>query len=131
VKWNRFRARDVSLSIDMQYEDLARCLLPLQSVRSKPATDADEPLFNNVAVVPLEAGDDDADPAPMQSQLTSPGFALVVSKNHTVGDGHTYYRLYGMLDAEAEVEALDEAKIRVWPGPIRLADSPLSARPGW
>ena len=35
------------------------------------------------------------------------GFALVVSMNHTVGDGHTYYRIYRMLDADTEAEALD------------------------
>jgi len=105
-----YESGDVGLSTDMQYEALVRCLLPLQSARSKPATDTDEPLFE-VAVVPLEAGDDDAEPAPMQSQVTLPGFALIVSMNHSVGDGHTYYRLYGMLDADTEVEALDPIRV--------------------
>ena len=40
-------------------------------------------------------------------------FALVVSMNHTLGDGHTYYKLYSMLSADAEVEALN---------PVRVAD---------
>ena len=35
--------------------------------------------------------------------MTLPGFALVVSMNHTQGDGHTYYSLYGMLSAAAEI----------------------------
>ena len=47
----------------------------------------------------------------MRSRVTLPGFALVVSMNHTVGDGHTYYRLYGMLDAATEVEALDPIRV--------------------
>jgi hypothetical protein len=42
-----------------------------------------------------------------------PGFALVVSMNHTLGDGHTYYKLYGMLSADTDVEVLD---------PVRVAD---------
>jgi hypothetical protein len=33
--------------------------------------------------------------------------------NHTLGDGHTYYKLYGMLSADKEVEVLD---------PVRVAD---------
>jgi hypothetical protein len=33
-------------------------------------------------------------------------FALVVSLSHVVGDGYTYYRLYGMLDADTPVTAL-------------------------
>jgi len=100
----------VGLSLDMRYEDLVRSMLPIQCARSKPATDADEPLFK-VMVVPLEAGGDDAGPAPMRSRLDLPGFALVVSMNHTVGDGHTYYSLYGMLDAETEVRALDPVRV--------------------
>ena len=105
-----YEPEEVGLSLKMDYEALIRCLLPLQSARSKPATDEDELLFK-VAVVPVEAGDDDAEPAPMQNQVTLPGFALVVSMNHTVGDGHTYYRLYGMLDADTEVEALDPIRV--------------------
>jgi hypothetical protein len=60
---------------------------------SKPATDADEPLFK-VAVVPIEAEEtDDNQATPLQQAITLPGFALVVSMNHTLGDGHTYYKL--------------------------------------
>jgi hypothetical protein len=101
---------EVSLSLDMQYEELVRSLLPVQCARSKPATDEDEPLFK-VAVVPVEAGAAGTEPAPMQGQVTLPGFVLVVSMNHTVGDGHTYYRLYAMLDADTEVEALDPIRV--------------------
>ena len=105
-----YEPEEVGLSLNMEYEALVRCLLPLQAARSKPATDEDEPLFK-VAIVPLEASTDDAGTAPMRSRVTLPGFALVVSMNHTVGDGHTYYRLYGMLDADTEVEALDPVRV--------------------
>jgi hypothetical protein len=90
------------------------CLLPVQCARSKQATDEDEPLFK-VAVVPIEAEDMDDNQAttPLQQTMTLPGFALVVSMNHTLGDGYTYYKLYGMISAEKEVEALD---------PVRVAD---------
>lgn len=101
---------EVGLSLDMQYAALVECLLPLQCARSKLATDANEPLFK-VAVVPVEESTDSAGPAPMQRKVALPGFALIVSMNHTMGDGHTYYRLYGMLDADQEVEALDPVRI--------------------
>ncbi|MBC8391834.1 MAG: hypothetical protein H8E17_04630, partial [Deltaproteobacteria bacterium] len=104
---------DVGLSLGMPYEELVRCLLPVQCARSKPATDADEPLFK-VAVVPIEAEEtDDNQTTPLQQAITLPGFALVVSMNHTLGDGHTYYKLYGMLSADTDVEVLD---------PVRVAD---------
>ena len=101
---------EVGLSLNLDYSELVKCLLPLQCARSKPATDADEPLFK-VAVVPLEASTHNASPAPMESKVTLPGFALVVSMNHTLGDGHTYYRLYGMLDDKQEIEALDPVRV--------------------
>jgi hypothetical protein len=100
---------EVGLSLNMQYTNLVACLRPLQCARSKPATDANELLFK-VAVVPIEESTDSAVQAPMHSNVILPGFALVVSMNHTVGDGHTYYSLYGMLDGDQEVEALDPVR---------------------
>jgi hypothetical protein len=43
--------------------------------------------------------------------MTLPGFALVVSMNHTLGDGHTHYSLYGMLSSDTDVEALDPVRV--------------------
>jgi hypothetical protein len=105
---------EVGFSLSMSYEELVHCLLPVQCARSKQATDEDEPLFK-VAVVPIETEDMDDNQAttPLQQTMTLPGFALVVSMNHTLGDGHTYYKLYGMISVEKEVEALD---------PVRVAD---------
>ena len=80
---------EVGLSLSLPYEGLVDCLRPVQCVRSVPAMDEDEPLFK-VAVVPIEpAGVDDGQAAPLRGAMTSPGFALVVSMNHTLGDGHT------------------------------------------
>jgi hypothetical protein len=101
----------VALSLDKPYEELVRCLLPLQCARSKPATDNDEVLFK-VSVVPIEAeagGSDQS--APLQHSITLPGFALVVSMNHTLGDGHTYYRLYSMLGIDTQLEELDPVRV--------------------
>jgi hypothetical protein len=85
--------------------------VPVQCARSKPASDEDEPLFK-VAVVPIEEGEaDDNQPTPLQGALTLPGFALVVSMNHTLGDGHTYYTLYAMLSAGADVAELDPVRV--------------------
>ena len=66
---------EVELSLDKPYEELVRCLLPLQR------------------------------------SMTLPGFALVVSMNHTLGDGHTYYRLYSMLGIDTQPEELDPVRV--------------------
>jgi len=102
---------DVGFSLGRPYEELVRCLLPVQCVRSKPATDKDEVLFK-VAVVPVETGAEaSSSTMPLQRAIASSGFALVVSMNHTLGDGHTYYKLYSMLSADAEVDELDPVRI--------------------
>lgn len=105
------QAGEVGFSLDMPYEELVRTLLPVQCVRSKPATDKDEVLFK-VAIVPIEAGEKDGDQSmPLQHTIALPGFALVVSMNHTLGDGHTYYKLYSMLSADSEIEELNPVRV--------------------
>ena len=109
--FNVYEPGDVGISLNMPYEALVRRLSPVQCTRSKPATDEDEPLFK-VAVVPIEAGEtNDSQDAPLQKAITLPGFALIVSMNYTLGDGHTYYKLYGMLSADTDVEALDPVRV--------------------
>lgn len=106
-----YQPGDVGFSLDMPYEELVRCLLPVQCVRSKPATDKDEVLFK-VAVLPVETGAEESDQTlPLQHAIALPGFALVVSMNHTLGDGHTYYKLYSMLSTDAEAEELDPVRV--------------------
>jgi len=100
----------VGFTLSMPYEELVNCLLPVQCARSKPATDKDEVLFR-VAVVPIEAGADGDQSLPLQQALDLPGFALVVSMSHTLGDGHTYYKLYSMLSADSEVDKLDPVRV--------------------
>jgi hypothetical protein len=102
---------EVGFSLSMPYEALVNCLLTVQCARSKPATDEDEPLFK-VAVVPIEEVEaDDNQPTPLQGAITLPGFVLVVSMNHTLGDGHTFYKLYGMMSADADVAVLDPVRV--------------------
>ena len=102
---------EVGFSLSMPYEALVQCLLPVQCARSKPAIDEDEPLFK-VAVLPIEEGEsDDYQPTPLQEAITLPGFALVVSMNHTLGDGHTYYTLYRILSDGADVAVLDPVRV--------------------
>lgn len=102
---------DVGFSLDKPYEELVKCLLPVQCTRSKPATDKDEVLFK-VSVVPIEPGIKESGPStPLQHTIDLPGFALVVSMNHTLGDGHTYYKLYNMLSAGSQVDELDPVRV--------------------
>jgi len=106
-----YKPGDVGFSLGMPYEELVRCLLPVQCARSKPATDKNEVLFK-VAVVPIEAeAKDSVQSMPLQQTIALPGFALVVSMNHTLGDGHTYYKLYSMLSMDSEVEELDPVRV--------------------
>eukprot|EP00362_Geleiidae_sp_MMETSP1317_P002430 CAMPEP_0201281364 /NCGR_PEP_ID=MMETSP1317-20130820/2511_1 /ASSEMBLY_ACC=CAM_ASM_000770 /TAXON_ID=187299 /ORGANISM="Undescribed Undescribed, Strain Undescribed" /LENGTH=131 /DNA_ID=CAMNT_0047591003 /DNA_START=260 /DNA_END=655 /DNA_ORIENTATION=+ len=105
--FSEYEPGDVGFSLSMSYEELVHCLLPVQCARSKLATDEDEPLFK-VAVIPIEVEEtDDNQATPLQQAMTLPGFVLIVSMNHTLGDGHTYYRLYGMLSSDTDVEVLD------------------------
>jgi len=95
---------EVALSLDAPYEELVGQLLPVQCARSKPATDQDEVLFK-VAVVPIETKTEGVDqPMPLQDSITLPGFALVVSMNHTLGDGHSWL-------AEEKVRSSREAQV--------------------
>jgi len=106
-----YKLGEVGFSLGMPYEELVRCLLSVQCARSKPATDKNEVLFK-VAVVPIEAeARDSVQSMPLQQTIALPGFALVVSMNHTLGDGHTYYKLYRMLSLDSEVEELDPVRV--------------------
>ncbi len=106
-----YKLGDVGFSFGMPYEELVRCLLSVQCARSKPATDKNEVLFR-VAVVPIEAEErGSVQSMPLQQTIVLPGFALVVPMNRTVGDGHTYYKLYSMLSMDSEVEELDPVRV--------------------
>lgn len=109
--FSAYEPGEVGLSLGLSYEELFQCLQPLQCARSKPATDKDEVLFK-VAIVPVETGAGESDTSrPLQRAIALPGFALVVSMNHTLGDGHTYYQLYRMLSADSEIDELDPLRV--------------------
>jgi len=106
-----YESEDVGFSLGMPYEELVNCLRPIQCARSKPATDTNEALFK-VAVIPIEVeSKDGVQSKPLQQYISLPGFALMVSMNHTLGDGHTYYSLYNMLNVNSEVKALDPVRV--------------------
>jgi hypothetical protein len=106
-----YKYGEVGFSLDKSYEQLVRSLLPVQCARSKSATDKDEVLFK-VAIVPIEAGAEESDQSmPLQHTIALPGFALVVSMNHTLGDGYTYYKLYSMLSADLDVDELNPVRV--------------------
>jgi hypothetical protein len=106
-----YKPGDVGFSLGMPYEELVRCLGSVQCARSKPATNKNEVLFK-VAVVPIEAETrESVQSTPLQQTIALPGFALVVSMNHTLGDGHTYYKLYSLLSMDSEVEELDPVRV--------------------
>lgn len=104
-----FEPDQVRLDTDMDYSSLLEVLSPLQTSGSSQAFDADELLFK-VAVVPVEAGTATAD-TPLIRQVSTPGYALIVSMNHTIGDGYVYYRVYDMLAPDTPLEALDPVRI--------------------
>ena len=60
-------------------------------------------------------------------------FALVVSANHSLLDGHGFYRLYNMLSSESKVEALDPTRKQELPARMLSAmgdePSPMTACP--
>mgnify|MGYP001984079795 CR=1 FL=1 len=60
-------------------------------------------------------------------------FALVVSANHSLVDGHGFYRLYNMLSSESKVEALDPTRKQELPARMLAAmgdePSPMTACP--
>lgn len=111
-----YDAGQTGLADDLDYRELVSRVLPVQCARSKPAIDH-EPLFK-VAVMPLEGeprSSADAQPSAESAsmhEVDPGGFALMVSMNHTVGDGHTYYRLYQMLSADADMQALEPTRVQ-------------------
>jgi hypothetical protein len=94
---------DASISLKLPYAELFDSILPFQCTDPKPATNTNEVMFK-IALVPLS---DVQGSAPLQNIITKEGFALIVSMNHILGDGHTYYRLYQMLNERAEIESMN------------------------
>jgi hypothetical protein len=95
---------ETSLSLDLSYNELANALDPYLCIRSKEVVNKDGLLFK-VTIIPVTKGS-----ASLGTVLENDGYGLVVSMNHTIGDGHTYYQLYQMLSDGAEIEALNPVR---------------------
>ena len=53
-------------------------------------------------------------------------YALVVSVSHVIGDGHTYYRLYGMLNETAKVFSLDPVRLHNFLTDVAVLQGPAT-----
>lgn len=98
-----FKRRGVSLPVDRDgrvtsCEELVRALAPDLCKSSVDAVGTDCPLF--FVTLLIDVGAQDADER----------FALVVSANHTLLDGHGYYKFYNMLSTDAAVEGLSPVR---------------------
>ncbi len=77
-----YESSDVGFSLGKSYEELVNCLLSSAHVRNR--------------------------------QLIKRKYCLrlrLCQLNHTLGDGHTYYKLYKMLSAESEVDELNPVRV--------------------
>jgi len=101
-----YDSNEVTIQLDQSYESIVESTLPYGCVDSKKAIIADEVLFK-LSVIPISNTDGNG---PLQNIISENGYVLVVSMNHTLGDGHTYYKLFNMLSEGAEVESLDPVR---------------------
>lgn len=92
-----------SLSLSLDYNDIVRKTLKYQCTDSKKATNSDEVLFN-IVLLPIENYKGDQ---PLQRYISNDGFVMLVNLNHTLGDGHTYYKIYQMLSEDVEITSLN------------------------
>ena len=103
----KVEGQDVRLTRSSKYSELSKVLAPLLCRPSVNAVGTGDPLFK-VALVP------DAD-APNDR------FALVVSGNHSLMDGHDFYELYNMLSVESKVKRLIPTRKQEIPDKILAA----------
>ena len=90
---------------DDRYEQLVKKLQPaLCSTSNEAVGRASEPLWK-VRLIPLDGQND--------------RFAVVVSANHSLLDGHGFYKLYSMLSARTPVRSLTVERDQAVPARIR------------
>lgn len=80
------------VDFDCKYERLIDLAQPYTVKQGRDCVDKDEPLFK---VTCLVSGD------------TKKQFTIVFSLSSVIGDAHTLYQLYAMLDKKNEIKALD------------------------
>ncbi|CAK4709900.1 hypothetical protein AeNC1_007730 [Aphanomyces euteiches] len=85
-----------TLAPNLNYNDLVATCAPLEVRDGLAVLNADQPLFRIHWIT-----------------ISDTAGALFMSLSHGIGDGYTYYRLYGMLSSDSPVEPLN---------PHRLAD---------
>lgn len=114
--------RDLPLRRGMSYAAMRRVLAPVMCASSRDSVGTGSPLFR-VALLPDASAPDSA-------------FALVVSANHSLVDGHGFYSLYNMLSADARAVALEP--IRKQELPVKMLEavggefsSTMPASPGF
>ncbi|KAG9400050.1 hypothetical protein AC1031_010968 [Aphanomyces cochlioides] len=87
-----------SLSPSMEYEDVAAMLSNLEVPKGSDIVNAGHRLFRVNWIT-----------------ISSTLCAIFVSLSHGLGDGHTYYRLYGMLSEDAPVVVLKPQRLNDFP----------------
>jgi hypothetical protein len=91
TRFNHFKlVRGIKIDLNNEYTDIALAVKPFTVKVGRNCIDKDESLFKVtlVEMVPDEK------------------YALVISLNHILGDGHTYYRIYNMFNPTTPVESL-------------------------
>ena len=106
VLTKRFRvATEVTLCRESTYQDIVNAVKPLGCRSSVQSEGNDTPLWN-VTLVP-------------DSKEPESRFAVVVSANHTLMDGHGFYRIYAMLSRDVEIVALNSVRNAFVPAAIQ------------
>lgn len=103
---------EVNFKLTMTYNEMCKSIENVQC--KQKCIDLDEPLFK-VAVVHL---DEEKGSKPSEfdrvrkgsfddKNISRAGFVLIVSMNHIIGDGHTFYMIRNMLSKDVEIESMD------------------------
>ena len=90
---------------------MVKSIEPVCCKTTKSSVGRSEPLW---LVTLLPAPDDDDDGSSGDGDSTC--YAVVVSANHSLLDGHGFYRLHNMLSEGAKVERLDPVRRKEVPG---------------
>lgn len=90
-------AGESELRPGMDFEALVQASAPMQVKPGTGCVDRDEPLFR-VTLAGCGGG------------AHADTLALVVSISHVLGDGHTYYSIFSMLDPEEPIQAMDPTR---------------------
>jgi hypothetical protein len=99
-----------------EYDEMVAALQPVLCRTTSESVGRNVPLFR-VTLIPTPDDDDDDE----HPDHPSSSYALVVSANHSLLDGHGFYRLHGMLSADAPVVALNATRSTAAPNAITKA----------